>query len=152
MKRKILLNKSSDSNNTSLVKETIDMWLQTASNGLYRIVMEKVQKPRTINQNRLMWLWFTAIAYEWSEATGRTITSQNVHDVYCELFLPVDTPRGRVGGETKSLNTEEMTNFLDKVKADAAEDGIELLNPEDRLFDMWREQYETNSTIRYGIN
>lgn len=142
MKRRVLLNKSSGSNNVSFVKDTVSMWLETAPNGDYRVTMEKVSKPRSINQNNLMWLWFTAIADEWSEASGKVFTRQNVHDVYCEMFLPVDTPKGRVGGSTSILSSEDMGVFLDRVQADAADDGIVLPNPEDKIFDVWRMQYE----------
>lgn len=142
MKRIIELHKNKFANNVSCVLENINTWLHSCGYGEYILEMKKKPKPRTINQNRLMWLWFNAIAKEWSDGTGRVITSQNVHDAYCEMFLPVDTPKGRVGGETKGLSTDEMATFLDKIQADAAGDGIVLPNPEDKMFEHWRMQYE----------
>ena len=124
------------------VNNTVNMWLQTCGNGQYLLTMKRVSQPRTDPQNRLMWLWFTAIAQAWSEACGYGITPQDVHDAYCMLFLPKDTPKGRIAGSTKALDTEQMTDFLNKVQADAAaEYGITLPNPEDRYFEVWAEQY-----------
>lgn len=114
----------------------VTMWLQSISNGDYILTLKRVSQPRTTPQNRLMWLWFKIIAYAWSEAYGRTFTPTDVHDAYCLLFLPKETPKGRVAGSTSSLTTEQMTEFLNKVQADAqTEYGIELPNPEDKHFE-----------------
>jgi hypothetical protein len=104
--------------------------------------MKKVVEKRSISQNKLMWLWFSAIADAWSDATDRAFTRNDVHDAYCLMFLPIDTPKGRVCGSTSGLSTEEMSEFLEKVHEDAADDGITLLNPEDKMFEQWAMQYE----------
>ena len=120
----------------------LDGWLRTCSNGTYKLSLKRLQQKRSISQNSLMWLWFAAIAEAWSEATGRTFTSQDVHDAYCMEFLPKNTPKGRVAGSTSSLTTEQMTVFLNQVQADAqTEYGITLPNPEDQYFESWAEQY-----------
>lgn len=138
--------KSRDGNNAEEIVQTVQLWLNDAMNGEYVLTMEKARSPRSNNQNRLMWLWFSCIAKSWSEAAGRTFSAQTVHDVYCRLFLPVDTPRGRIAGHTNKLSTEQMTEFLDKVQADAAgEYGIRLPNPEDKYFELWAQQYEQRS-------
>lgn len=90
-----------------------------------------------------MWLWFSAIADEWSDATGRVFTRQNVHDAYCYMFLPIDTPKGRIAGSTSVLNTEQMTEFLNRVQADAqTEYGITLPDPDDYNFAAWAKMHE----------
>lgn len=128
--------------NAETVLPQVQMWLNDATNGEYTIRFERAKKPRSNDQNRLMWLWFTCIAESWSEATGRTFSPQVVHDTYCTLFLPINTPRGQIAGHTSSLTTEQMTAFLNKVQADAASEyGITLPNPEDLYFEMWAEQY-----------
>lgn len=139
IRRVVRLDKPSDDLNKAI--NTIKFWYDSASSGAYKITMEKIKDARTISQNNLMWLWFTAIAQEWSESTSQPITPQNVHDVYCEMFLPIDTPKGVVGGSTKGLNTDEMAVFLDKVQADVAEYGIRLPNPDDYNFELWKAQY-----------
>lgn len=128
--------------NAETVLPQVQMWLNDATNGEYTIRFERAKKPRSIDQNRLMWLWFTCIAKSWSEATGLTFSPQVVHDTYCTLFLPINTPRGQIAGHTSSLTTEQMTAFLNNVQADAASEyGITLPNPEDLYFEMWAEQY-----------
>jgi hypothetical protein len=142
MKRIVVYNKDKGTTNSPEVLETIQLWLDTVRNGQYTIEMKKVVEKRSISQNKLMWLWFSAIADAWSDATDRAFTRNDVHDAYCLMFLPIDTPKGRVGGSTSGLSTEEMSEFLEKVHADAADDGITLLNPEDKMFEQWAMQYE----------
>lgn len=121
----------------------IDMWFNDATNGVYTLSFGKVTKPRSNDQNKLMWVWFTCIARSWSEATGKVFTSQNVHDAYCQLFLPITLPNGtNIAGSTSKLTTEQMTEFLNKVQADAAaEYGIKLLSLSDLRYEEWAAQY-----------
>jgi hypothetical protein len=142
MKRIVDYIKDKGTTNGSEVLDTIQLWLDTVRIGRYTIEMKKVVGKRSISQNKLMWLWFSAIADAWSDATDRAFTRNDVHDAYCLMFLPIDTPKGRVGGSTSGLSTEEMSEFLEKVHADAADDGITLLNPEDKMFEQWAMQYE----------
>ena len=142
MKRIVVYNKDNGTTNSPEVLDMVQLWLDTVRNGQYTIEMKKVVEKRSISQNRLMWLWFSAIADAWSDATGRVFTRDEVHDAYCLMFLPIDTPKGRVGGSTSGLSTEDMSEFLEKVHADAADDGITLLNPEDKMFELWAMQYE----------
>ena len=128
--------------NVSEILSQVELMLSDATYGTYLLTFERAKKPRSSEQNRLMWLWFTCIAKSWSEATNRTFTSQDVHDAYCLMFLPIQTPKGAVAGKTSGLTTEQMTEFLNKVQADAASEyGITLPNPEDRYFEIWAKQY-----------
>lgn len=122
--------------NSQSIRSTLDMWLNTISNGDYVMTVERVQKPRSNPQNAYMWVCFTIIAQAWSEAIGRVVTPENVHDAYCLLFLPVTMPNGtNIPGSTSKLTTEEFTDFLNKVQADAeTEYGIKLPNPDDALY------------------
>lgn len=142
MKRIVVYNKDKGTTNSPEVLDMVQLWLGTVRNGQYTIEMKKVVEKRSISQNKLMWLWFSVIADSWSDATSRVFTRNDVHDAYCLMFLPIDTPKGRVGGSTSGLSTEEMSEFLEKVHADAADDGITLLNPEDKMFEQWAMQYE----------
>lgn len=121
----------------------VRLWFSDATNGSYMLSFEKIKKPRSNDQNRLMWVWFTCIARSWSEATGRVFTRENVHDAYCQLFLPVTLPSGQnIAGSTSKLTTEQMTEFLNKVQADAADSyGIKLLSLTDVRYEEWARQY-----------
>lgn len=124
---------------------TLTLWLQTCTNGKYTITMKKVQETRSNQQNKIMWVWFGLIAREWSEATGRVFTKDDVYNAYCLQFLPIDTPKGRTAGSTSSLTIEQMSEFLERVKADAASEyGIVLPNAEDNFFAALAEEYSNN--------
>lgn len=132
--------------NAMEVINQVKMWLGDASNGNYTLSFERVKRPRSNEQNRLMWVWFTCIARSWSEASGCLFTAQNVHDAYCIKFLPITLPNGvTVTGGTSKLTSEQMTEFLNKVQADAAtEYGITLLSITDPMYDLWSKQYINN--------
>lgn len=144
MKREIVLSKTPEGIlfGCPSWERTIDSWLHSISKGTYVIKLEKMQKQRTISQNALMWTWFEAIAQEWSEATDECYTKEQVKEMFTRKFLPVDSPLGVVGRSTSSLNTEQMTEFLNRVQAYMAQEwGITLPSTEDREFEEWKKQY-----------
>ena len=110
-------------------------------NGQYTVTITRAKEPRSIEQNALMWLWFTCI----SQDTDQPI--QDVHDYYCAKFLRKSiswqgTSRTIVEGTSK-LSKERMTDFLDHVQADAmTELGIRLPLPEDKYFSEFYETYK----------
>ena len=125
--------------------DTITIWLQTCLNGKYTISMKRVQETRSNQQNKIMWVWFNLIAKARTDATGRVFTKDDVYNAYCLLFLPIDTPKGRAAGSTSSLTQEQMSEFLERVKADAAtEYGIQLPSAEDNFFAALAEEYSNS--------
>ena len=109
-------------------------------NGTYIIEIKQASTRRTISQNALMWMWFACVERE----TGTP--KQDVHDYYCRQYLRRQISWHdeviTVIGETKKLNTQQTTEFLNKVQADvAAEFGITLPRPEDRFFADFYSQY-----------
>ncbi|MDR1562292.1 MAG: hypothetical protein LBS54_04285 [Dysgonamonadaceae bacterium] len=116
--------------------------VSTLRNGKYVIRIEKDVQRRTVDQNALMWLWFTCIEDE----TGTN--KQDVHDYYCARFLNrqvsfKDEPSVTVSGSTSRLNTVSMSHFLDQVQADvASEFGIRLPNPDDIRWQDFYERYK----------
>ena len=110
-------------------------------NGRYTVTISRERKPRSLDQNSLMWLWFTCIASE----TGTPV--QDVHDYYCAKFLRKQiswngTIRTVVEGTSKQTK-DRMTEFLNEVQADAAtEFGITLPDPEDRYFEQFYQTYK----------
>lgn len=140
---KVIKYKGDVVNEVGILKQ-IRTWFSDAANGSYEISFEKVKTKRSNDQNKLMWVWFTCIARSWSEATGKVFTRENVHDAYCKLFLPVTLPNGEnIPGKSSGLTTEQMTDFLNKVQADAAtEYGIKLLSLTDVRYEEWAKQYQ----------
>ena len=110
-------------------------------NGRYTVTISRERKPRSLDQNSLMWLWFTCIASE----TGTPV--QDVHDYYCAKFLRKQiswngTIRTVVEGTSKQTK-DRMTVFLNEVQSDAAtEFGITLPDPEDRYFEQFYQTYK----------
>lgn len=110
-------------------------------NGRYIITIAKEKEPRSLDQNALMWLWFTCIESE----TGTP--RQDVHDYYCMRFLRREivwngSQRTIIEGTSK-LTKDRMTTFLNEVQADAAtEFGISLPNPDDRFFEEFYNTYK----------
>ena len=114
--------------------------IKTLRNGDYVITIARKKEPRSVEQNALMWLWFTCIESE----TGTP--RQDVHDYYCRKFLRKNinwNGRNEVVVEGTSKQTKErMTVFLNQVQADAStEFGITLPNPDDRYFEDFYKKY-----------
>ena len=114
---------------------------QSLRNGRYVVTVAKEREPRSLDQNALMWLWFSCIEAE----TGTD--KQDVHDYYCAKFLRKQivwntVVRTIVEGTSKQ-SKESMRTFLDKVQADAqTEFGITLPNPEDMYFEEFYQTYK----------
>lgn len=112
----------------------------TLRNGRYTVTIAPSKEPRSLDQNALMWLWFSCMEAE----TG--VPRQDVHDYYCVRFLRRNIlwngfNRTVVEGTSK-LSKERMSWFLDQIQADAkTEFGIDLPSPEDLRFNEFYETY-----------
>lgn len=109
-------------------------------NGEYTVKIVRKTQPRTISQNSLMWMWYKCM----EETTGQS--KDDFHDYYKAKFLRRQVTIGgryvTVVGSTTDLNTIQMTNYLEKVKADAAtEFGIALPLPEDKNYNTFVQEY-----------
>ena len=118
-----------------------DMMCSLLRNGEYTVKIIRKTKPRTISQNSLMWMWYKCM----EEATGQP--KEDFHDYYKAKFLarPIAIKGKWVKGvgSTTDLNTLQMTDYLEKVKADAAiEFGITLPLPEDRTYQSFVDYYK----------
>lgn len=125
--------------------QPIELMFNLIANGEYVLEIKKKVKKRTVDQNALMWMWFTCIEDE----TGTL--KQDVHDYYCKMFLRriivINGKEETVVRTTSKLNTAEMTVFLNKIQADAASEfGIRLPSPDDQYFNSFTNRYEQ---IRY---
>lgn len=119
---------------------SFEMMCSLLRNGEYTVKILRKTTPRTIAQNSLMWMWFQCM----EDYTGTP--KEDFHDYYKAKFLSRQIVMGNrwvtVIGNTKTMNTLQMTNFLEKVKADAAtEFGITLPMPEDRYYQDFIQEY-----------
>ena len=113
----------------------------TLANGTYSITVKKVQEKRSIAQNDLMWMWLTCIQNE----TGTN--KDEIYMYYCKKFLMKTVSVGhkmeRIYMTTSKLNTEQMSDFLNKLQADAqTELGITLPTPQDRFWEAFYQEYK----------
>lgn len=126
---------------TVSMDKSFDLMCSLLRNGEYTVKITRKTKPRTISQNALMWMWYKCM----EDATGTP--KEDFHDYYKAKFLGRDVAVGnkwvRVFGSTTDLNTLQMTNYLEKVKADAAtEFGITLPLPTDRHYQSFVDEYK----------
>lgn len=129
-----------DGSQVSFSKEPAAVF-STLKNGRYTVTISKEKEPRSIEQNALMWLWFACI----ENATGTP--AQDVHDHYCKKFLRKSISWNNssevIVSGTRFLKKDAMTDFLNKVQADAqAEFGIILPSREDQYFEDFYEMYK----------
>jgi hypothetical protein len=113
----------------------------TLQNGIYQITVKKVSEKRSIAQNDLLWMWMKCIENE----TGTP--KDEVYMYYCKKFLMRTMTMGqkqeRIYLTSSKLNMEQMTHFLDQIKADAASElGIILPTPQDRFFEAFYADYK----------
>jgi hypothetical protein len=112
----------------------------TLKNGTYTITIKRASEKRSINQNDLMWMWFSCVERE----TGTP--KNDVYNFYTKKFLQKVVQVGdrleRCVESTSQLNKERFTEFLNKVQADvASEFGIQLPIPEDRYFEQFYQTF-----------
>ena len=91
------------------------------------VVVRQYRSNRSLNQNSLLHKWFDEIAKGSGEYTADNIK---------ELMKAKFGPKVFVGGEyvnrsSATYSTEEMTEFMDRVSAFAAEFVVELTHPDD---------------------
>jgi hypothetical protein len=122
------------------MEKSFDFLCSLLRDGVYVLSIKRKTEPRTVSQNALMWMWFKCM----EESTGAE--KQDWHDYYCAKFLMREANFGRkrfsVVGGTSTLNTVQMTDFMNKVQADAATEwGITLPLPADRYYQEFIQHY-----------
>ena len=122
------------------MEKSFDFLCSLLRDGVYVLSIKRKTEPRTVSQNALMWMWFKCM----EDNTGTE--KQDWHDYYCAKFLMREASFGRkrfsVVGGTSTLNTVQMTDFMNKVQADAATEwGITLPLPADRYYQEFMQHY-----------
>ena len=110
----------------------------------YNVDISLVKPKRSMDQNRLYWLWLNHIAKEGELG----YTADELHCVFAQKFLGarqrvmygeqvLDTP------STRKLTKEEFTAYLERIEAFSnTELGIQLPIPQDKLFEQYYELYK----------
>lgn len=122
------------------VSVDLDYLFSTLRNGRYEMTIKRSSERRTVSQNDLMWMWMACIERE----TGTP--KDDAYLYYCKLFLSkvvkVGDRETMVYETSSKLDTRRMSEFLDRIQADAASElGIQLPSPQDRYFESFYEEY-----------
>lgn len=116
-----------------LSKPTNVEMLKKRLNNLFKkqatVEVKEVVQPKTLNQNRYIWLCFTHVAFE----TGAT--KEDIYEVCKLMFAPfyentfdpeIDTKKG-----ISKMSKDEMTLFIDHSVTYLRQNGYELPDPDD---------------------
>lgn len=135
MKFKIIQSKDKEA-----VKEYVDSLPEGKS---YEVNITLKSSKRTIDQNRLYWMWLSCIAKDGELG----YSAEELHIVFVQKFL--GAKHRVVYGEqvlnppsTRRLTTAEFTEYLNRIETfSSTELGIVLPRPEDKSFEQFYEQY-----------
>lgn len=118
----------------------LEMVLSTLKNGKYILAIKGYREQRTINQNSLFWLWMQCLSRE---------TGSEPMEFYRYFESKYLSRPSSIDGELividriKYLDTRQMTELMEKVKAEVAtEYGITLPLPEDLYFEQFVNAYK----------
>ena len=122
------------------LEHSLDYLCSKLTNGVYELIIKRKTEPRTVSQNSLMWMWFQCISDDTCQP------KQDIHDYYCTKFLARSVTIGKrtllVRGSSSSLDTVQMTKFLNLIQADAATElGITLPLPADKHYTEFIREY-----------
>ncbi|MDR1097833.1 MAG: recombination protein NinB [Tannerella sp.] len=101
----------------------------------YTVEVKLKRENRSIDQNRLYWLWISCI----SEETGND--RDTLHELFKQMYLGSEERialncQVAIRRSTSRLDTKEFTDYLNRIQQFVnTELGIILPNPEDLIWD-----------------
>jgi hypothetical protein len=111
----------------------------------YTVEVKIKREQRSVNQNRLYFLWLSCLMDETGEH------KDTLHEYFKQHFLGVDERfvfnkyQIIVPKSTTGLDTKQMTDYLERIQQFAnTELGVVLPNPEDRYWEEFVEHYENH--------
>ena len=124
-------------------QKVIDYLNGLPDNKQYIVEIKRKREQRSIDQNRLYFLWLSCIMAETGEHKDA------LHEYFKQYFLGVDEylvfnkHQIIMPKSTTKLDTKQMTDYLERIQQFAsAELGIALPNPEDRYWDEFYNHYK----------
>lgn len=103
------------------------------------MTIKSPKAPRSLNQNRLLWLWLTCL--EVDSETG--YTKEEFYQYFLESFAPRKTCRDKeILATSSQMDKAMMTDFLERIKMFAWHElNCNLPNPEDKGFNEFYKRY-----------
>lgn len=114
-------------------KKTLRAYIQSLKDGDYAVKIEEWKDKRSLRQNALYWRWLEVIGNELG------YYKDELHEVFIDQFSDVWTVRGLDGKpkqkrvRTSQMNVKQMARYMDRIEQFAAEQDIQLPQPEDEL-------------------
>lgn len=98
-----------------------------------KVTIEEYRKKRSLDQNALYWMWLTVIRDHIRDTIGSVYTTDDLHEWFRDAFLGKREIRFKdrtliVPRSTTSLNTQEMTDYLNSIEMYCA-DRLNLVLP-----------------------
>lgn len=125
-------------------KDTIVSYVNNLPQGkVFTAEIKVYRNRRSINQNSLYWLWLACLQDE----TG--CYKDELHECFKTKFLPYKTKEVlgeeiRVVQSTSTLDSKEMTSYLEQIKIFAqTELGCMLPLPDDLGWEQFYEEYKS---------
>lgn len=108
----------------------------------YTVDIKLKRNRRTVDQNRLYWLWLTCIMSETGEHKDRLHEFFKQHILGMDEHYAFDKYQVMVPRSTTTLDTKQMTDYLERVQRFAATElGIVLPNPGDLQWEEFEAYY-----------
>lgn len=108
----------------------------------YIVDIKVKRENRTVDQNRLYWLWMACIMDETGEH------KDNLHEYFKTKYLGVDERqcfgyRFYMPNTTTSLDTKQFSDYLDRIQQFASSElGIVLPDPKDLYWEEFYKKYK----------
>lgn len=112
-------------------QRAIDELLKGLEGKRVTITIKEAKRPRTLKQNALLWADLYPPIVRMFRQHGNDVDEDDIHE-YCKtvvaklrrvIVLPDGTVK-QMPGSTKRLNTEEMSNYIEQVRAYFAPYGL----------------------------
>ncbi len=123
--------------------KVLDYVNKLPDNKKFTVEIKRKREKRSIDQNRLYWLWLNCIMDETGEH------KDNLHEYFKQHYLGIsehmvfDKYQVIIARSTTGLDTKEMTDYLNRIQQFAGTElGIILPNPEDKHFEEFKTHYE----------
>ena len=87
----------------------------------FEIILQDHDDTRSLAQNRLMWYWFGVIRRHVLATQGKFFSKDQIHDFFCEMFLPKITEEimGKIitrQQTTRDLKVKEFSELLNQIE------------------------------------
>jgi hypothetical protein len=107
--------------NEALKRRAISLIEGLPCEDVHEVAIRPFKSKRSIEQNRLMWMWIDLIRVHVGDSTGNFFSGEEVHAWLKEKFLPVrivdiSGTAVKCAATTTKLNTKEMADYLTTIE------------------------------------